>query len=228
MATTYPTDFTGSWQMTMGVDKYIRISPKSAQMSIQKLHPKFLSEFLSHFSEAMGSLIHDAGWLALKRQECKSEQSEFSVARVRGRKANPRVSYVSYRLDSILILLLLIQCFLASFRCLQGCILVLPHAFCWFWFLVVKEWIFHRVMMRVYIPSFASVDCGSIDDKAEEWQQKDDGGKCEIGTVHSCHSRESVPITPAFSRDASSTFDLWWFQAFRVGPSPCTSCRKHI
>jgi hypothetical protein len=111
-------------------------------MSIQNLHPKFLSEFLSHFEEAMGSFIHDAGWLALKRQECKSEQSEFSVARVRERKANPRVSYLSYRLDSILIHLLLIQCFLASFRCLQGCILVLPHAFCWFWFLVVKEWIF--------------------------------------------------------------------------------------
>jgi hypothetical protein len=114
--------------MTMGVDKYIRISPKSAQMSIQNLHPKFLSEFLSYFSEAMGSLIHDADWLALKRQECKSEQSEFSVARVRERKANHRVSYLSYKLDSILPLL--IQRFLASFCCLQGCISLLPHAFC--------------------------------------------------------------------------------------------------
>jgi hypothetical protein len=41
-----------------------------------------------------------------------------------------------------LIFLLLIQCFLASFCCFQGCILLLPHAFCWFWFLIVKEWIF--------------------------------------------------------------------------------------
>jgi hypothetical protein len=62
--------------------------------------------------------------------------------------------------------------------------------------------------MRVYIPSFASVDCGSIDDKAEDVTAKDDGGKCEIGTVHPCHSRESAPITPAFSTAASSTFDL--------------------
>ncbi len=194
-------------------------------MSIQNLHPKFLSEFLSHFSEAMGSLIHDAGWLALKRQECKSEQSTFSVARVRERKANPRVSYLSYRLDSILILLLLIQCFLASSCCLEGCISLLPHEFCWFWFPVAKKWIDTQSDDE----SLHTILCisGSIDD-TEEWQQKDDGGKCKIGAVHPCHFRESDSINPTFSTDPSSTFELWWFQEFWIEPSPCTSCRKQI